>query len=147
MANLDPNVHMDEKREGEILAAESEIYEPSPDVIRQANVPNYLELRGEALADIEAYWDAHGKEMIDWLQPYDKVLDDSDKPFYKWYTGGKTNLAYNALDRHIKTWRKNKLALIWESEAGEQRTFSYCRLWQEVNKFANVLKGMGVKKG
>jgi acetyl-CoA synthetase len=147
MAELDPNVHPDAQREVEILAAESEIYQPSEDVIRQAVVPNYMDLRQEALQDIEAYWDARAKEMIDWFEPYEKVLDDSNAPFYKWYVGGKTNLAYNALDRHVKTWRKNKLALIWESERGEQRTYSYYRLWQEVNRFANVLKSMGVKKG
>jgi acetyl-CoA synthetase len=147
MAELDPNVHPDAQREVEILAAESEVYQPSEDVIRQAVVPNYMDLRQEALQDIEAYWDARAQEMIDWFEPYEKVLDDSNAPFYKWYVGGKTNLAYNALDRHAKTWRKNKLALIWESESGEQRTFSYFRLWQEVNRFANVLKSMGVKKG
>jgi acetyl-CoA synthetase len=147
MAELDPNVHPDAQREVEILAAESEIYQPSEDVIRRAFVPDYMDLRQEALQDIEAYWDARAKEMIDWFEPYEKVLDDSNAPFYKWYVGGKTNLAYNALDRHVKTWRKNKLALIWESERGEQRTYSYYRLWQEVNRFANVLKSMGVKKG
>jgi acetyl-CoA synthetase len=147
MAQLDPNVHPDAQREVEILAAESEIYHPSEDVVRQAVVPNYMELRQEALQDIEAYWDARAREVVDWFEPYEKVLDDSNKPFYKWFVGGKINLAYNALDRHVKTWRKNKLALIWESEKGEQRTFSYFRLWQEVNRFANVLKSMGVKKG
>jgi acetyl-CoA synthetase len=144
---LEPNIHPDSQREGEILAAESEIYHPSPEVVAQALVPNYMDLRTEALADIEAYWDARAQEMIDWFEPYEKVLDDSDKPFYKWFVGGKTNIAYNALDRHAKTWRKNKLAMIWEGENGEQRTYSFFRLWQEVNKFANVLKSMGVKKG
>ena len=144
---LDPNVHPDSQREGEILAAEHELYHPSADVVAQALVPNYLDLRTEALADVEGYWDARAKELIDWFEPYDKVLDDSGKPFYKWFVGGKTNIAYNALDRHAKTWRKNKLAMIWEGEDGEQRTFSYFRLWQEVNKFANVLKSLGVHKG
>ncbi|MCB0114232.1 MAG: AMP-binding protein, partial [Caldilineaceae bacterium] len=144
---LDPNVHPDSQREGEILAAEHEMYQPSADVLAQVNVPNYMDLRAEALADVESYWDARAKELIDWFEPYDKVLDDSGKPFYKWFVGGKTNIAYNALDRHAKTWRKNKLAMIWEGEDGEQRTFSYFRLWQEVNKFANVLKSLGVRKG
>ncbi|MBI1297125.1 acetate--CoA ligase [bacterium] len=144
---LDPNVHPDSQREGEILAAEHELYHPSAEVVAQALVPNYMDLRTEALADVEGYWDARAKELIDWFEPYDKVLDDSGKPFYKWFVGGKTNIAYNALDRHAKTWRKNKLAIIWEGEDGEQRTFSYFRLWQEVNKFANVLKSLGVHKG
>ncbi|RLT32076.1 MAG: acetate--CoA ligase [Chloroflexi bacterium] len=147
MSELDPNVHPDAKRENEILAAESEMYAPSAEIVGNAVVPDYLALRQTALADITAFWDARATEMIDWYEPYAQVLDDSSKPFYKWFVGGKTNIAHNALDRHVKTWRKNKLALIWEGESGEQRTFSYYRLWQDVNKFANVLKSMGVKKG
>lgn len=147
MADLEPNVHPDEKREVEILAAESQIFEPDPSIVAAANVPDYFAKREEALGDIEAWWDARARELIDWFEPYEQVLDTSNKPFYKWFAGGKTNIAHNALDRHVRTWRKNKLALIWEGENGEQRTFSYFRLWQEVNKFANVLKSMGVKKG
>jgi acetyl-CoA synthetase len=75
------------------------------------------------------------------------VLDDSNAPFYKWFVGGKTNIVHNALDRHVKTWRRNKLALIWEGENGDKETMSYWRLWKQVNKFANVLRSMGVKKG
>ena len=81
------------------------------------------------------------------IRRWDQVLDDSNKPFYKWFVGGKTNMALNALDRHVTTWRRNKLALIWEGEDGEKVSLSYWRLWQEVNKFANVLRSMGVKKG
>ncbi len=75
------------------------------------------------------------------------MLDDSDTPFFKWFVGGKTNIVHNALDRHLKTYRKNKLALIWEGEPGDTRTFSYFALNREVCKFANVLKSLGVKKG
>ncbi len=144
---LDPNVHPDAERETEILSAESEVYPPPKSVVEQTNVPTYLDLRKEALADVEAYWDARAKEFIDWYEPYEKVLDDSGAPFFKWFVGGKTNIAHNALDRHVTTWRRNKLAMIWEGENGERRTFSYYRLWQEVNKFANVLRSMGVNKG
>ena len=147
MSELDPNIHPDAKREVEIQAAESEMYAPAADVIANAVVPDYLALRDVALADVEAYWDARAKEVVEWYEPYERVMDDSDKPFFKWFVGGKINIIHNALDRHVKTWRKNKLALIWEGEDGEQRTFSYYRLWQEVNRFANVLKSMGVKKG
>ena len=131
----------------EIPATDSELYQPEPSAIANANVPNYLDLRHEALADIEAYWDARARELIDWFEPYEKVLDDSGAPFFKWFVGGKTNIAYNALDRHAKTWRKHKLALIWEAEDGAKQNYSYYQLWQEVNKFANVLKGEGVRKG
>lgn len=131
----------------ELPAVESELYQPPQAAIAKANVPNYLALRQEALADSTAYWDARARELIDWFEPYETVLDDSEAPFFKWFVGGKTNITYNALDRHLKTWRKNKMALIWEGEDGERRTYSYYQLWQEVNKFANVLKSMGVEKG
>lgn len=128
-------------------AAKSEVYPPSPEVLATVGLPNYLELREEALADPIAFWDARAKEFIDWFEPYEQVLDESEKPFFKWFTGGKTNIIHNALDRHVNSWRKNKLALIWEGEDGERRVFSYYDLWKEVNRFANVLKNMGVKKG
>ncbi len=131
----------------EVPAADSELYQPSPEAVANAVVPNYLELRGEALADVEAYWDARANEMIDWFEPYEKVLDDSGAPFFKWFVGGKTNIAYNALDRHVNSWRRHKLALIFEGEEGDKQNYSYYQLWQEVNKFANVLKGKGVGKG
>ena len=129
------------------VSSKSEIYNPSEAVIANANVPDYQALREEALADPAAYWDARAKEFIDWYEPYTQVLDDSNRPFFKWFTGGKVNIVHNALDRHAKSWRKNKLALLWEGEDGEQRTFSYFKLWKSVNRFANILRSMGVKKG
>jgi len=131
----------------EVPAADSELYQPPQTAIDNANVANYLDLRHDALDDIAAYWDARARELIDWFEPYDKVLDDSGAPFFKWFVGGKTNIAYNALDRHADSWRKHKLALIWEAEDGERTTYSYFQLWQEVNRFANVLKAQGVRKG
>ena len=131
----------------EVPAADSELYQPPPEAVAGANVPNYLELRSEALADIEAYWDTRARDLIDWFEPYEKVLDDSGAPFFKWFVGGKTNIAYNALDRHVNSWRRHKLALIFEGEEGDKQNYSYYQLWQEVNKFANVLKGKGVGKG
>jgi acetyl-CoA synthetase len=102
--------------------------------------------RKEASANLEAYWGKRAEELH-WYKKWDKVLDDSNKPFFKWFVGGKTNIVANAIDRHVRTWRRNKLALIWESEKGEVRTFSYHALAREVCKFANVLKSMGVNKG
>jgi acetyl-CoA synthetase len=123
-----------------------EWYYPSEDILRSARIPDYDAVYREAEADIEAFW-AKQAQNLDWFKPWDQVLDRSSPPFYKWFVGAKTNIAYNALDRHIKTPRKNKLALIWEGELGDKQTFSYYRLWREVNRFANVLKSMGVKKG
>ena len=83
---------------------------------------------------------------LHWFKPWDKVLE-WNCPWAKWFVGGQINLSYNCLDRHVSTWRKNKAAIIWESEPGEVRTLTYQQLHREVQKFANVLKSLGVKKG
>ncbi|MBZ0302011.1 MAG: acetate--CoA ligase [Anaerolineae bacterium] len=126
--------------------ATTEWYYPPDEVVENAHVPDYEAVYKEAMQDIEGFW-AKRAETLDWYEKWDQVLDRSQAPFYKWFVGGKTNITLNALDRHVQTWRKNKLALIWEGEPGDKKTFSYWRLWQETNKFANVLRGMGVKKG
>ena len=126
--------------------ATSEWYPPADEVVQNAHVKDYEAVYKEAMSDIEAFW-AKRAETLDWYEKWDTVLDRSGAPFYKWFTGGKTNITLNALDRHAKSWRKNKLALIWEGEPGDKRSFSYWRLWQETNKFANVLRSMGVRKG
>ena len=123
-----------------------ESYAPSAEVIAQANVTDPEAARKEASRDIEAYWGKRAEELT-WFKKWDRVLDDSNKPFFKWFVGGKTNIVANAIDRHVRSWRRNKLALVWESEKGEVRTFSYHALGREVCKFANVLKSMGVNKG
>jgi acetyl-CoA synthetase len=128
------------------VPATSEWYYPPDEVVKKTYVPDYDAVYHEAMNDIEAFWGKRA-EALEWYQPWNTVLDRSNAPFYKWFVGGKTNIVLNALDRHVKTWRKNKLAIIWEGEPGDKRTFSYWRLWQEVNKFANVLRSMGVKKG
>ena len=125
---------------------EEELYYPPPGVVSQANVQEYDELYEYSLRDPESFW-AERAEELEWYQKWDKVLDDSNAPFYKWFVGGKTNIVHNALDRHLKTYRKNKLALIWEGEPGDTRTFSYYALNREVCRFSNVLRSMGVQKG
>ena len=125
---------------------QGEAYYPSPEVLAQANVADPEALRKEARDNPDAYWAKRASELH-WFVKWDKVLDDSNKPFFKWFVGGKTNIVSNAIDRHVKSWRKNKLALIWEGEKGEVRTFSYHALAREVCKFSNVLKSMGVSKG
>ncbi len=124
----------------------SEWYHPPANITEGCIVPDYDAVYELARQDPEAFW-AKRAEELEWYQRWDKVLDDSNKPFYKWFVGGKTNMVLNALDRHVTTWRRNKLAIIWEGEDGDKVTLSYWRLWQEVNKFANVLRSMGVKKG
>jgi len=125
---------------------EGDVYYPSPDVIAAAHVQDYETLYRRSLQDPEGFWSERAGEL-EWYKKWDKVLDDSNPPFFKWFTGGKTNIVLNALDRHLKTYRKNKLALIWEGEPGDSRSFSYFALSREVCKFANVLRSMGVQKG
>ena len=128
-------------------ALEGDVYYPSDEVVSQANVPDWEEVAQFAQKDLEGFW-AERAEELEWFQKWNAVLDDSNAPFFKWFVGGKTNIVHNALDRHIKTWRKNKLALIWVSEDGkEERTFSFYSLYREVNRFANIIKAMGVTKG
>ena len=94
----------------------------------------------------QEYW-AEKAKAIDWFKTWNKVLDDSNPPFYKWFAGGILNICYNALDRHLNTSRKNALAYIWEGEDGEVRTYSFYQLYREVNKLAKVFKDLGLKKG
>jgi len=124
----------------------SEIFLPSPEVIQSALIQDYETLYQASITDPEAFWAEQAGEL-EWFKKWDQVLDSSNAPFYQWFVGGKTNIVHNALDRHLKTFRKNKLALIWEGEPGDTRTYSYFSLHREVCKFANVLRSMGVKKG
>jgi len=133
----------------------SEIYQPSASIVENSNVMAYARSKGIASYDELYQWSLdHNEEFwadmandLEWYSPWDKVLDDSNKPFFKWFTGAKTNIVHNAIDRHLKTWRKNKLALIWIGEDGSQQSYSFYSLNREVSKIANVLRSMGVKKG
>ncbi len=130
----------------EINLKNDEIFEPSDKVKKQANVKEYDQLYSESITNREEFWAKEAK-TLDWFKKWDTVLDSSTAPFYKWFSGGKINIVHNAIDRHLSTWRRNKLALIWEGEPGDYRTYSYHALNREVSKFANVLKSMGVKRG
>ena len=129
-----------------VQQTDSEIYKPSKEVIAQARLKNWDETAKFAATDLEGFW-AKEAEELEWYKKWTKVLDDSKKPFYKWFVGGQTNIVLNALDRHQKTAHKNKLALVWVGEPGDVRTYSYYALNREVCQFANVLKSMGAKKG
>jgi acetyl-CoA synthetase len=130
-------------------------YDPLPEIVENANITAYINKKGFASWEELYRWSCeHSDEFwsdmadrLEWYEPWEKVLDDSDKPFYKWFTNGKCNIIHNAIDRHLSTWRRNKLALIWEGEDGSHTTFSYLALNREVCKLANVLRSMGVTKG
>ncbi|MFN4071204.1 MAG: acetate--CoA ligase [Thermus caldifontis] len=127
---------------------EERVFYPSEAFRQQAHIGSeeeYQRLYEESLKDPEGFWGRVASELH-WFEPWQKVLE-GDLPHAKWFVGGRTNLSYNALDRHVKTWRRNKAALIWEGEPGEERVLTYHDLWREVQKFANVLKRLGVKKG
>jgi acetyl-CoA synthetase len=123
-----------------------EVFYPAEEVIRHSHVKHWETMAAEAEKDLQGFWAKEANELH-WFEHWDKVLDDSKKPFYQWFVGGKTNIAYNCLDRHTVTARRNKLALMWEGEKGEFRSFSYFALRREVCKFANVLRSLGVQKG
>ena len=103
-------------------------------------------LRSEANENPEAFWARLAEEELHWFKKWDSVLKWTP-PHAEWFGGGKINISYNCLDRHLSTWRRNKAALIWEGEPGDTRTFTYQQLHTEVCKFANVLKHANIKRG
>jgi len=109
------------------------------------SLEDYERIYKESVEDPEKFWAKIATELH-WFKKWDKVLE-WDCPWARWFVGGQINLSYNCLDRHVATWRKNKAAIIWESEPGEVRTLTYQQLHREVQKFSNVLKNLGVKKG
>jgi acetyl-CoA synthetase len=125
---------------------DQKFYYPSKNIIENANVKEYDKLYKFSIENREKFWDEQAGQLH-WFKKWDTVLDSSNPPFYKWFKGGKTNIVYNALDRHQLTAVRNKLALIWEGEPGDVKTFSYHALNREVCQFANILKSMGVKRG
>ena len=128
------------------MADTEKFYYPAQSVIEQATIKEYDAMYKRSIEDREGFW-AEQAGNFAWYKTWDKVLDESNKPFFKWFTGAKTNIILNAIDRHLTTANRNKLAFIWEGEPGEVRSFSYHALNREVSKFGNILKSMGVKKG
>ncbi len=107
----------------------------------------YQQVHQLSLNDPEGFWGEIAAQFY-WQKKWDKVLDDSNRPFFKWFVGAKTNLCYNAVDRHVKNGLKETPALIWEGAAqGLTRIVTYGELYREVNRFAGVLKSLGVLKG
>jgi len=127
---------------------EARVFNPPAEFQAKANVASMADYEGlyrEADEDPETFW---GKiaEDLHWFRKWDRVLE-WETPFAQWFVGAQTNIAYNCLDRHVASWRRNKAALIWEGEPGEVQTLTFQQLLSEVSKFANVLKSLGVEKG
>lgn len=125
--------------------SEKKVFKPNYMLVEEAHVKNW-EAEIEKGKDLEKYW-AEKAEQFEWFHKWDKVLDESQKPFYKWFTNGKINLAYNAVDRWIHTDKRNQVAILYANERGDERKLTYYELYREVNKMANALKNLGVEKG
>src|SRR5688572_29208255 len=126
----------------------SRMFTPSKEFSASAHIKSFEEyekLYDEAAKDPAAFW-AKQAESLDLFKKWDTILEWNE-PFAKWFVGGKLNISYNCLDRHLNTERRNKTAFIWEGEPGEQRRLTYAELHREVCRFANVMKSLGVVTG
>ena len=116
-----------------------------PTKVRVWPLQRYLEIHRRSLDDPEGFW-AEEARKLDWYKTWDRVLDWKP-PYARWFVGGRLNASFQCVDRHVKTWRKSKVAIYWEGEMGETRVLSYSTLFRDVNRFASVLKKLGVGKG
>ncbi|HEX3558537.1 MAG TPA: acetate--CoA ligase [Pyrinomonadaceae bacterium] len=133
----------------ESVLHEERVFPPPAEFSERARVKSMEEfeaLRREAHDSPEAFWARMAEAELHWFRKWDTVLR-WEPPHAEWFVGGKINVSYNCLDRHLQTWRRNKAAIIWEGEPGEQRTLTYAQLQREVSRFANALKRAGVEKG
>ena len=127
---------------------EQRVFPPDPKFSKQAHIHSrdvYDAIAKKALDDPDAFW-AELASQLHWFEPWKQVLE-WDVPFAKWFVGGKTNMSYNCIDRHLDGTRKNKVAILWEGEPGDVRALSYQMLHYEVCRFANVLRALGIQKG
>jgi acetyl-CoA synthetase len=126
------------------LLKEDRRFPPSDTWRRTANVTD-PEIYARAARDPESFWAGFAREL-EWSRPWDSILK-WDPPHARWFDGGKINASVNCVDRHVRTARRNKAAIIWEGEPGDRRTLTYWDLCRQVGAFANVLKSLGVKRG
>src|SRR3954471_18730838 len=128
---------------------ENRVFPPPAELAAKAAIGSqkaYDELYQRAKADPEKFWGDLARQELHWFEPFSKVLEWNE-PFAKWFVGGQTNVSYNCLDAHLNSNRRDKKAIIWEGEPGEQRTLTYQQLHADVCKFANALTSLGLKKG
>ncbi|SHO80437.1 Acetyl-coenzyme A synthetase [hydrothermal vent metagenome] len=128
----------------------NELLKPNREFSKTARIKNmceYQALQDEAKEDYEGFWGRFAKEKLDWIEPFDTVMDDSNFPFVKWFDGGKLNVSAQCIDRHLKD-KKNRAAIIFEGDRGDKQIITYLELYYNVNRFANLLKeDFGIKKG
>ncbi|MEB3885351.1 acetate--CoA ligase [Lyngbya sp. CCY1209] len=133
----------------ESILHEKRLFHPSEDFSNRAHIKNldeYRQLYDRAKTDPEGFWEELAETELHWFKKWERVLD-WQPPFAQWFAGGKINISYNCLDRHLNGDRKDKPALIWEGEPGDSRIFTYAELHREVCQMANAIKELGVKKG
>jgi acetyl-CoA synthetase len=128
----------------EALLSEERVFPPADAFRAQANIADPA-VYDRAAADPEAFWEGFAREL-EWIRPWNRVLEWTP-PDAKWFIGGTLNASANCVDRHVRTARRNKAAIIWEGEPGDRRTLTYFDLYREVSQFANVLKSLGVTRG
>ncbi len=134
----------------ESVLQEQRVFAPPEALAATAQIGSleaYRELVARVQADPDSFWGEQAREHLHWFKPFQQVLDWSHPPFARWFEGGTTNVAYNCLDRHLDGPRADQIALIWEGEPGDVRTFTYRQLHAEVGKAANALRSLGIGKG
>ena len=146
-ASAAPDLELSETQRAAIarLAKDEAVIKPPLKLARGAHLVNDDIERAAAADDPEGFW-AERSELIDWIEPFHTVRR-FEPPHHEWFLGGKLNATVNCIDRHVHGDRRNKAALIWVGEDGEEHTYTYNRLYREVNRFANALKRLGVMKG
>jgi len=133
--------------EGELSALlEVERFEPPAEFREQALLSDPA-VYEEAAADPEAWWLRQATELLDWAKAPTEALDESNPPFYKWFADGELNVSANCLDRHVEAGLGERVAYHWHGEEGEQREVTYAELLADTQRFANVLRDHGVRKG
>ncbi len=144
MASTSSLSEQDLERELEKLT-DGKSFEP-PEGFREHALLKDASVYEEAERDPQAWWEAQAKELH-WFKQWDKVLDDSNPPFHKWFTGGKINASYNCVDRHVEAGNGERVAFHWRGEEGEERDITYADLHRDVQRFANALKDRGIQAG
>jgi acetyl-CoA synthetase len=140
----------DEQPGANVVAIEDYLVEnrtfPPPEGFKKDALITGAEVYDEAEQDWQGFWARQAADLVDWFQPWDTIVE-WELPFAKWFVGGKLNVSHNCLDRHVAAGRADRVAYHWEGEPGDTRTITYADLLDEVQRFANVLKGLGVAKG
>jgi acetyl-CoA synthetase len=139
-ASTDPNL--------DSTLRENRVFPPPAEFAAKAHIKSlaeYEQMYRRSVEDPESFW-AEAARELHWFKPWDKVLEWNE-PWVKWFVGGRTNLCYNCVDRHALSDKRDKVAILWEGEPGEVRRLTFGDLYAEVQRFANALKSLGIKKG